>query len=230
MFSDLQNIIDFDTFNTHFTFIESNNIDGSFLIHHLLSYCIKREHQTLFLTIAQTLSHYKSIQVKLGNSTKLTKLIEKNVITHVDCLKFSNNFLNDTTNDENFFLNQLLNEVNQQFLKCLDYKYLIIDDLTTAYLLTNKKCYKKFYEFIFNIKNNHPNVKIVLYMQSFDNNDDMNLSHLVKDFAYLADLYFKVDQLATGYSKDIHGQVNIFFCFFFYLDHRRGIICGDSSS
>ena len=209
MFTDLQNIIDYDASSIYFTFIESNCIDGSFLIHHFLSYCIKRDHKTLFLTLSQTLSHYKSIQVKLGNSTKLTKLIENNVITHIDCLKFTSNYLtcDEGRNDENYFLNEVINEVNKQLNKSSDFTYLIIVDLSVAYLLTNTNDHKKFYEFIFNLKHKHLNLKIILYMQSFVNNDDLNFNYLIKDFAHLADLYFKVDQLNTGYSKDIHGQV-----------------------
>ena len=215
MFTDLQNVIDYDkATNTNFTFIESNYIDGSFIIHHLLSYCIRREFKTLFLTLSQTLSHYKSIQVKLGNATKLSKLIENNTITHIDCLQFTSNYLctseapvSDRGESDNYFLNEIINEVNKQLSKDTEYKYLIIDDLTIAYLLANKNDYRKLYEFIFKIKNNHLNMKIVLYMQSFANNDDLNLSYLIKDFAYLADVYFKVDQLSTGYSKEIHGQV-----------------------
>jgi hypothetical protein len=204
MFNDIQNIIDYDVLtNKNLTFIESNNIDGSFLIHHLLSYCIKRDFKTLLLTLSQTLSHYKSIQVKLGNGAKLTKLIENNTINHVDCLNLTNNYLL-TSND--YFLNEIINEVSKQLdnNKSLDYDYLIIDDLTIAYLLTNKNDYKKLYEFIFKIKTNHSNMKIILNMHSFE---DINLSYLIKDFAYLADVYFKIDQLNTGYSKEIHGQV-----------------------
>ena len=48
-------------------------------------------------------------------------------------------------------------------------------------------------------------MNIILCMQSLV--EDTNLSFLIKDFAYLADIYFKIDQLSTGYSKEIHGQV-----------------------
>ncbi len=48
------------------------------------------------------------IQVKLGNGAKLTKLIENNTITHVDCLNLTNNYLL-TSND--YFLNEIINEV-----------------------------------------------------------------------------------------------------------------------
>ena len=125
MFNDLLNIIDYDTLkNKNFTFIESNNIDGSFLIHHLLSYCIKKDFKTLFLTLSQTLSHYKSIQVKLGNGVKFVKLMENNMITHVDCLKSTNGYL--STNDDDYFLNEIINQVTIQLNNAINYYYLII--------------------------------------------------------------------------------------------------------
>ena len=125
------------------------------------------------------------------------------MITHVDCLKSTNGYL--STNDDDYFLNEIINQVTSQLNKAINYDYLIIDDLTIAYLLTNKKDYRKLYEFIFKIKNNNLNMNIILCMQSFV--EDTNLSFLIKDFAYLADIYFKIDQLSTGYSKEIHGQV-----------------------
>lgn len=204
MFNDLQNIIDIDSLKSNFILIESNNIDGTFVLHHLLSYCIKREFKTLFLTLSQTLSHYKSIQTKLGNTNKLTKLIETGIIKHIDCLKLVN-YDHDGNDDE--FINLLFKLVNENLTVSHNYEYLIIDDLTIAYLLTNKLNIKKFYQFIINIKNTYTNLKIIVYMQSFNNNVDSALSNLIKDFSYLSDLYFNLSQLETGYSKDIHGQV-----------------------
>jgi hypothetical protein len=205
MFNDLQNLLNYEAIKPTFTLIESrnNNNDGLFLINHLLSNIVKNETKTCLITLQQTISHYKSIQTKIGNLNKFSKLIENGVLAHVDGLKE----LSTDPNEDLFstFFNSIYSRLNTDLANV---KYLIIDDLSIFYLLGCSL--NGLYEFLFKLKNTYHSLSLIVYAKNLSDSDWDNL---IKDFAYLSELYLIVSDLTTGYSKDIHGQVSTFLIF-----------------
>ncbi len=204
MFSDLQNFLNYESFEPKLTLIESkdNNNDGLFLINHLLSNIVKNEYATCFITIQQTLSHYKSIQTKIGNLNKFAKLIDNGCIQHIDGLKELNASCGEQTGDTfTAFFNKIYSYLDQNHTKK---QYLIVDDLSIVYLLG---CgLSRIYEFLFKLINTYASLNLIVYVKSFG---DLDWDNLIKDFAHLSDLYLIASDLSTGYSRDIHGQVSL---------------------
>jgi hypothetical protein len=208
MFNDLQNFLNYDSLKPTFTLIESrnNNNEGLFLINHLLSNIVKNESATCFITVQQTLSHYKSIQTKIGNLNKFAKLIDNGTITHIDGLEELNCACSDPISDIfTVFFNKIYLHLGQTRAKL---QYLIIDDLSIVYLLGCSL--SRIYEFLFKLKNTYSWLNLIVYVKSFC---DVDWDCLIRDFAYLSDLYLIASDLTTGYSKDIHGQVKLMALF-----------------
>ena len=148
---DLLNVLEFDNLNPSNTIISTTDTDGSFLIHNLLSCCIRQKHKIVFLTFSQKLSHYKSIQGKLGNSSILTQLIESGGFHFIDCMSIakismSKNFTksgaNGETKDSNTFLDDMFMNV-KKLVDGLSFEsgnkcYIFIDDLSIAHLMGAK--------------------------------------------------------------------------------------------
>lgn len=200
MFNDLHKLVDFEKFKT--ILIESENIDGSFLIHHALSLCLKNDIKTIFLSLSQTLSHYKSVQSKFGNSSQIiSKAIENGSLLNIDILGKMTNI----NIDSNSVLATIEEELSEKIEK-IGYSILIIDDLSILNLLgcTSKQLFK----LVRNLRLRFKLLKMVINLNSFGDDDELKI--MIKNLGYISDVYFYVSHLKTGYSKDIQGQVTIF--------------------
>jgi hypothetical protein len=200
MFNDLHKLIDFEKFKT--ILIESENIDGSFLIHHALSFCLKNNKKTIFITLSQTLSHYKSVQSKFGNSAQfISKTIENGCLLNIDILSKINNVTMD--------LNSLLNTIELNLCEKIEtggYDFIIIDDLSILYLLGCTL--QQIFKFVRNLRSKFKQLNIVININSFDDNNELKI--MIKNIAYVSNVHFYVSHLKTGYSKDIQGQLTIY--------------------
>ena len=92
MFKDVENVLDLENLNglagtSPFIFIKNYKVDGSFLLHHLISHGLRHDYAIFFFHSYQTLSHYKSVQVKLGNSQAFNKHVEQGRFVNFDLLK-----------------------------------------------------------------------------------------------------------------------------------------------
>lgn len=212
---DLLNVLEFDKITPPNTIISTTDTDGSFLVHNLLSCCIRQKHKIIFLTFSQKLSHYKSIQGKLGNSSILGQLIESGDYHFIDCMSIakiamSKNYTksngNGETKDSNTFLDDVFTNVqkiaenfNLESNKC----FVFVDDLSIAHLMGAKDY--NLIKFLNKIKMINENVHLVVYFQCLNSN-----YIFLNELAYTADLFIQVDKLQTGYSKQIDGQVFMF--------------------
>jgi hypothetical protein len=209
---DLSSVLEFDTLQPKFTLIESKSgADGSFLIHHLLSSCLRHQQQQqqqhndstiFFLTFSQTFSHYKSVQGKLGNSALIVKSLNDQKLVHFDTgTQLANNFYQQESNDKllDQISNRIVDFVANRNSQDSSY-YVIVDDLSIASLVGIKD--PSLLRF-FNTLNRIDSLNVIVYAQSFYSN-----SAFISDLVSISDLYLVSDILSTGYSKEINGQVS----------------------
>ena len=206
MFKDLENYFDLQKRNNFLTLITtSTTVDGSFLIHHFLSTALRNKQQIYFFNIAQTWSHYKSIQIKLGNSTNLAEMTSNSTLVNFDLTNVSENFLKgDESNDMESTMREVFQCLNSKLQESSEggKALVLIDDLCVLNLMG---CSENFiFEFISSIREFRERINLVVYSQILEFN-----RHLITDLMFLADSYVVVDSLMTGYSKDIQGQVQI---------------------
>lgn len=192
---DINNVLEFDKQNSLFTLVESNT-DGSFLVHFFISNCIKQTSaKTFLITLSQTFSHYKSVQTKLGNLSILNNLITNEKFFSYDLMNKINE--NSSTN----FFDDVLSKIQTSIQKSSNEKfYVIIDDLSVAQLTGFAD--NKLLKFITQLQSLSDELHLIVYSQSFYSN-----KYFINDLVHMSDLYFKVEPLSTGFSKDIQGQV-----------------------
>lgn len=203
MFKDISNCVDFEQKNPFLTLISSAcTSDSSFLIHHFISYALKSKKHCYFLNLSQTWSHYKSVQSKLGNTVLLNESIEKSLFQNIDFVKQTSvqrlvQLGEDTTTH---LIEQLFNNFFASLTKNNSESIVIIDDLSILNLLGLNENY--IFKLIYKIRSLNSKVNLIIQMQSFTWS-----THLLNDLARMSEIYFKIEDLVTGYSKDIQGQV-----------------------
>ncbi|CAF0737357.1 unnamed protein product [Brachionus calyciflorus] len=200
---ELNTVIEFDKEQSLFYLIDSNT-DGSFLIHYLIAHSIRSNTKTFFVTLSQTLSHFKGVQAKLGNLTSFNSCLTNGSLINFDLMtKLSENFLDSDSNEGHLF-DDVYEKIGE-LVKKADSKekfYLIIDDLSIALLAgVPETC---ILEFLAKIQSLNDNLCLVVYIQSMLSNP-----FLISDLSQMSDLYFKIENLSTGYSKEIDGQISI---------------------
>lgn len=218
MFKDIANCFDFEQRNPFLTLITSScQSDSSFFVHHFLSVGLRSKlKQVYFVNLSQTWSHYKSVQTKLGNGPLLNEQTEAGKFVNFDFVKQNNTAAlvqqdNSPVNLGQQAFVQLFASLeeknkNESNFECM----LIVDDMSILNLLG---CDEKFtFELIAKLKGfTNLKLNLVLQLQSFWLN-----RHMINDLIYLSDVYVRIEDLITGYSKDIQGQVGFFWQFIIF--------------
>ncbi|XP_042330718.1 elongator complex protein 6 [Sceloporus undulatus] len=202
--------------------------DASFLVHHFLSFYLKAGCKVCFVAIVQSFSHYSLVAQKLGVS--LTAAKERGQLVFLEGLKSSNNIL--------FGEGQALDEVDPfQFisgdgsnLKDL-YEYvqkalspgakdgtgvswkppvLIVDNL--GVLLSLGVSLTDILDFIHYCRvgvNSQLKGNLVVLVHSSDDSEDEENELLAKSLRHQSNRILWAQGLATGYCKDVHGELTI---------------------
>jgi DNA replication protein DnaC len=206
---DLLNVLEFSKKKPLTTILTSKVVDGSFGIHFILSDCLRQDScKIVFLNFAQTFSHYKSVQSKLGNLNTLTNKVNNADLLNIDCLSSERNLIQLRSNHENNdqYIADLIQKI-EEFVKkdgnAEKKVFVFIDDLSILQLMGYKD--KLINYFLNRIKISNENVHLIAYVQ------EMHLNQMfVNDLIYSADLMLAIENLSTGYSKEIDGQVKAF--------------------
>lgn len=201
MFKDLLNYFDLEKNNNFLTMITSSTLDGSFLIHHLLSCGLKANNKIYFLSASQTWAHYKSVQIKLGNGTSFTEMVDKSKLINFDLMNLSNDFLNGDNNNLETKMKNIFIDIKSKLETSTEKALIIIDDLSVLNLIGCKENF--IFEFMSNIRAFSDRINLVIYSQML-----MTNQALLNDLIFLANSHIVADRLVTGYSKDIQGQVS----------------------
>ncbi|NXB79378.1 ELP6 protein, partial [Donacobius atricapilla] len=203
-----------------FTLLRDTRTDGSFLVHHFLSFYLRAGCKVCFVALLQSFSHYSVVAQKLGVSLAAAK--ERGQLVFLEGLKSC--------------LDLLFGEEEQpeqpsplQFLSTSDLRalfdfvrlalaapgswkgpVLLVDDLSV--LLSLGAAPVAVLDFIHycrvavccQLKGN-----IVVLVHSNEDSEDEENELVVNSLCHHSDLILWAEGLATGFCKDVHGQIKI---------------------
>ncbi|KAM7062976.1 elongator complex protein 6 [Molossus nigricans] len=198
--------------------------DGSFLVHHFLSFYLKANCKVCFVALIQSFSHYNIVGQKLGVS--LTVARERGQLVFLEGLKSSVDIFFQT--EEQPHPLQFLREANtsnlqplyefvQEALKPVDHEeaawrcpVLLVDDLSVLLSLGVRAV--AVLDFIHYCRATvccklQGNI-VALVHDSGDAEDEEN-DILLNGLSHQSHLVLRAEGLATGFCRDVHGQLRI---------------------
>ncbi|KAM6169543.1 elongator complex protein 6 isoform 2-T2 [Rhynchocyon petersi] len=198
--------------------------DGSFLVHHFLSFYLKANCKVCFVALIQSFSHYNIVGQKLGVS--LTAARERGQLVFLEGLKSSVDFFFRAQEEPHplQFLRkastedlQPLYEFVQEALKPVDSGHavwrcpvLLVDDLSVLLSLgVGPVAVLDFVQYCratvcWQLKGNI----VALVHDSGDAEDEEN-DILLNGLSHQSHLILRAEGLATGFCRDVHGQLTI---------------------
>nr|XP_020655923.1 elongator complex protein 6 isoform X1 [Pogona vitticeps] len=207
------------------TLLCAANTDASFLIHHFLSFYLKAGCKVCFIAVVQLFSHYSIVAQKLGVS--LTAAKERGQLVFLEGLKSSNEVL-FAEQQEPAYANpfQFISRDGSD-LKVL-YEFvgkslsptsvgetwrcpvLIVDNLGVLLSLGVKLV--DILDFIHYCRvtvNSQLKGNVVVMAHSREDSEDEENERLVMSLRHQSHRLLWAEGLATGYCKDVHGQLTI---------------------
>ncbi|XP_013919537.1 PREDICTED: elongator complex protein 6 [Thamnophis sirtalis] len=199
--------------------------DASFLVHHFLSFYLKAGCKVCFLAFVQSFSHYNSVAQKLGVNLLTAK--EEKQLVFFEGLKSANQVLfggGQESGDPNPFqfvsgdgsdLKQLYHFVRTS-LNPSDggdqwkFPVLIVDDLGVLLSLGVQLAdVLNFVHYCRATVNAELKGNLVFMVQSSEDSEDEENEVLVKALRHQANTVLWAEGLASGYCKEVHGQLTI---------------------
>eukprot|EP00112_Aurelia_sp_Birch-Aquarium-sp1_P019741 Seg4947.2 transcript_id=Seg4947.2/GoldUCD/mRNA.D3Y31 product="hypothetical protein" protein_id=Seg4947.2/GoldUCD/D3Y31 len=210
-FSSVINLSVEDLSQGEFILIEDNQTDGSFLLHHFIAAYLKAGANICLVGFSQTLVHYASIGKKLGLNLNAAR--ENNQLTFIDGMSLFLECLEDQ--DPSGETNQPidLKRFHQTLKSTVSDKVtlLIFDDITS---LVNSgvsaETVADFMHYCYSMAVSPNNKLCLLALMHCDLDiDDEATIFLRNQLKYHVTISINVKGLTTGYSRDVHGQVEV---------------------
>ncbi|NXF13109.1 ELP6 protein, partial [Smithornis capensis] len=206
-----------------FTLLRDTRTDGSFLVHHFLSFYLRAGCKVCFVALLQSFSHYNIVAQKLGVS--LTAAKERGQLVFLEGLKSCLELVFGEEEEQPGQPSPL------QFLCTCDLRalfdfvrvsltptdgdswkgpVLLVDDLSV--LLSLGATPVAVLDFIHycrvsvcsQLKGN-----VVVLVHSHEDSEDEENELVVTSLCHHSDLILWAEGLATGFCKDVHGQIRI---------------------
>ncbi|XP_062841711.1 elongator complex protein 6 [Trichomycterus rosablanca] len=236
MFAELNSILNTSTEDVRqreFILLSDRQADASFLVHHYLSFYLKARCKVCFLGLVQSFSHYSAVGQKLG--VNLVQAKEKGQLVFLEALKASPAvLLNESTGDQSrpldylrgapTELRSLYEYVSSSLSQCKaegeswSPPVLIIDDLSVLLSLgLSVRAILDFVQYCRASVCSQSQGSIVTLVRCDDNDDDEDdgddegSARLLRALTHQCTLALRVEGLSTGYCRDIHGQVEIWW-------------------
>ncbi|KAM9436399.1 elongator complex protein 6 isoform 2-T3 [Clarias gariepinus] len=237
MFADLNSILNTslnDVTQGEFILLSDRKADASFLIHHFLSFYLKAGCRVCFVGLVQSLSHYNAVAQRLG--VNLMQAKEKGQLVFVEALKASAAvMLNESSGDVAHLFDYLRSPVPE--LRSL-FKFvhaslsqggagadsssppvLIVDDLSVLLSLgVSVRAVLDFTHYCQAAICSQLQGCVVTLVRCEDDDDDddddedeESSRSLLHAMRHQCTLSLRVEGLQTGYCRDIHGQVEIWW-------------------
>ncbi|XP_028742708.1 elongator complex protein 6 [Peromyscus leucopus] len=198
--------------------------DGSFLVHHFLSFYLKANCKVCFVALVQSFSHYNIVGQKLGVS--LTAARERGQLVFLEGLKSSVGLFFHTQEAPHpcRYLRvasagnlQLLYEFVQDTLKPVDggetpwkYPVLLVDDLSVLLSLgVGAVSVLDFMQYCRAVICCEWKGNVVALVHDSENAGDEENDVLLSGLSHQSHLILRAEGLATGFCKDVHGQLRI---------------------
>ncbi|KAF7692076.1 elongator complex protein 6 [Silurus meridionalis] len=234
MFADLNSILNTspdDVRQREFILLSDRKADASFLIHHFLSFYLKAGCKVCFVGLVQSFSHYSAVAQRLG--VNLVQARQKGQLVFVEALKASAAVMfSESTDDAAQMFDYLRSPVPE--LRALFESVcasliqaeadssappvLIVDDVSV--LLSLGVSVRAVLDFTHycqaNICSRLQGCVVTLVRcddddEDEDEDDDESSNRLLRALSHQCTLSLRVEGLQTGYCRDIHGQVEIWW-------------------
>ncbi|XP_027625103.1 elongator complex protein 6 [Tupaia chinensis] len=198
--------------------------DGSFLVHHFLSFYLKANCKVCFVALIQSFSHYNIVGQKLGVS--LTAARERGQLVFLEGLKSSVDVFfqaQEKTHPLHFLREanagnlQPLYEFVQEALKPVDSgaaawrcPVLLVDDLSVLLSLgVGAVAVLDFVHYCRATVCSELKGNLVALVHDNGDAEDQENDILLNGLSHQSHLVLRAEGLATGFCKDVHGQLRI---------------------
>ncbi|KAB5532837.1 hypothetical protein PHYPO_G00124740 [Pangasianodon hypophthalmus] len=235
MFAELNSILNTspdDVTQREFILLSDRNADASFLLHHFLSFYLKAGCKVCFVGLVQSFSHYSAVAQRLG--VNLVQAREKGQLVFVEALKASAAvMLNESSSDVAQLFDYLRSPVpelralfefvcaslSQAEADSSSPPVLIVDDLSVLLSLgVSVRAVLDFTHYCQAAICSRLQGSVVTLVrcddedeEEDDDDDDESSSRLLRALTHQCTLSLSVKGLQTGYCRDIHGQVEIWW-------------------
>ncbi|NWR64299.1 ELP6 protein, partial [Bucorvus abyssinicus] len=217
-----------------FTLLRDTRTDGSFLVHHFLSFYLRAGCKVCFVALLQSFSHYNIVAQKLGVS--LTAAKERGQLVFLEGLKSCLDLLFGEEEEEQSEQPSPLQfirakspfssrESNSDLRALFDFVrtsltpagsdswkglVLLVDDLGVLLSLgTTPVAVLDFIHYCRVVVCSQLKGNIVVLVHSNEDSEDEENELVVNSLCHHSDLILWVEGLATGFCKDVHGQIKI---------------------
>ncbi|KAM6282526.1 elongator complex protein 6 [Porphyrio hochstetteri] len=208
-----------------FTLLRDTRTDGSFLVHHFLSFYLRAGCKVCFVALLQSFSHYNIVAKKLGVS--LTAAKERGQLVFLEGLKsclhlwFGDEeeqsehpsplqFISGSTSNLKALFDFIQTSLSPSGSDSWKGPVLLVDDLSV--LLSLGAAPVAVLDFIHycrvtvcsQLKGN-----VVVLVHSNEESEDEENELVVNSLCHHSDLILWAEGLATGFCRDVHGQIKI---------------------
>ena len=226
MFPELQNALNFEhggVSNTDFIGISQDAANGTFVIHHILSYFLKIGRPVCFFGLSQSFNHYNSVAQKMGTNLKAKR--DSKQLLYIEGLKLIGSDVLSASQDDEPVICSLLgkgsdwsmhkiyelikHECSNFFPKKHDL-VIIFDDLST--FINIGFSVKEVINFVGHLNSycyNNGAGSLVTMVNSGASSGDEDAGQLWKFICHSCTTRIEICGLSTGYCKDVHGEVVI---------------------
>ncbi|NXS57773.1 ELP6 protein, partial [Brachypteracias leptosomus] len=208
-----------------FTLLRATRTDGSFLVHHFLSFYLRAGCKVCFVALLQSFSHYSIVAQKLG--VNLTAAKERGQLVFLEGLKscldlvFGEKeeqpgqpsplqFLSEGTSDLKALFDFVRTSLAPGGSDSWKVPVLLVDDLSVLLSLgATPVAVLDFIHYCRVMVCSQLQGNIVVLAHSDEDSEDEENELVVTSLCHHSDLVLWVEGLATGFCKDIHGQIKI---------------------
>ncbi|KAL1781602.1 elongator complex protein 6 [Sigmodon hispidus] len=227
MFPELNNLLSTTPDRTEqgkLTLLCDAKTDGSFLVHHFLSFYLKANCKVCFVALVQSFSHYNIVGQKLG--VNLTAARERGQLVFLEGLRASVDIFFHTQEKPHplHFLReasagnlQPLYEFVQDTLKPVDsgetswkYPVLLVDNLSVLLSLgVRAVAVLDFVQYCRAMVCCELKGNVVALVHDNEDAGDEENDILLNGLSHQSHLVLRAEGLTTGFCKDVHGQLKI---------------------
>ncbi|NWQ70439.1 ELP6 protein, partial [Neopipo cinnamomea] len=206
-----------------FTLLRDSRTDGSFLVHHFLSFYLRAGCKVCFVALLQSFSHYSIVAQKLG--VNLTAAKERGQLVFLEGLKSCLDLVFGEEEEQPGQPSPL------QFLSTSDLRalfdfvraslsapdsdawkgpVLLVDDLSVLLSLGARPvAVLDFIHYCRVCVCSQLQGNVVVLVHSSEDSEDEDNELVVNSLCHHSDLILWAEGLATGFCKDVHGQIRI---------------------
>ncbi|XP_061192034.1 elongator complex protein 6-like [Saccostrea echinata] len=203
--------------------LSDSSADGTFLLHHFLSFFLSSniDRHVCFVSLTQSFGHQKSVCQKLG--INLTQKIESSQLKYCDVLKAFGNRLLDIRSDSldcvNSFdsLQGVYEMIKASYLELQnkrgDPPVVIVDNLNVllniGYHVKEISAFIQYLCQLISAPESDCRGTLVMFISTGEDSADEEANLVWKRLLHLSNLDVHVSGLESGYCKDVHGKIEV---------------------